>query len=119
MTSYEEEFCKGVINDEYTKDEYHEIATEMLNKNGDVIDFIKSNLTSEISSYNTSHLDKLAWMGDEDDVEDFATIIGMDMDYISDIEEKKSIWEDSENASEIQEKLDELIEERDNEDEDW
>ena len=53
------------------------------------------------------------------DVDEFTNFIGLDLDSISDIDEKRDIWEGQDYSDEIQEKYDELTEEEEDEDEDW
>ena len=117
MVDYKEKVCIEIINDtSANEDVIDNILAELLNDEygrdaEDKAYFVKRH----INHTDAQHIDRLIY-AISGDVEEFAKIIDMDLDSVSDMEDKKNIWEDSDYVDEIQEKIDELSEE---DDEDW
>lgn len=122
MNDYQETFCKEVINDTSATESYIGMVGEMLNDSfssySDKANFIKDNLDHT----DGDHVSGLVYEFGGD-IDEFSLIFNINMDYASEIEEKRNIWENTDFESEFEEKLEELNAEddddEDDEDEDW
>lgn len=119
MKSYEEEFCKGLINDTSASDAliddvFGNIVNEEYGRDSsDKVRFIRNNLDHS----NIEHIDKLISSIDGDSTE-LLELFGADYDDLQSMKDTKDKWSGSDFEDEIIDRIEELEEEQD-EDDEW
>jgi hypothetical protein len=112
MNDYEETFCQEVINDYGVDEAVLEIFSELIEDYGDYDD--KANfIRRALNHSNVEYIESLVYAIDGD-IAEFCTIMDIDWDSVSSIENSKDKWEDTVDFSgEFEDRLEELQEDED------
>jgi len=114
MEKHLEEFCKAIINDNSEKglgyyNLLDEILSDKLGDRDEILSFIKDNIESEP---NNEQLNELVYIVGGD-FEEAAELLGIDTNSITDIEDNRSKWEETDFADEFIERIEELTDDED------
>ena len=116
MTTEEKDFCISAMNDTSVEERIlSEIVVGIFDKYNigipDRAEFVRDNLER---IYDSEHLDALVAYVIEGDYEEYAVIIGVDVDSSYSVESNKDKWENSDWSDDFEE----LIEDEEEDDED-